>query len=98
MKSKVGVPTRTGAAPATLFCARIPAIPPFAMFSASVCLPALLGSLVTPESTNALAATRAAASAARCTSPLATYNVTTSMAKAAIASKVTIAKATSAIV
>ena len=98
LKSKVGVPTRAGAAPATLFCGRIAVIPAFAMFSAKVCRLVLAGSLVTPESTNALAATKAAASAARWTSPLATYNVTTSMAKAAIASKVTIVRATSAIV
>src|SRR5438876_11219137 len=87
-----------GAAPATLFCGRIAVIPAFAMFSAKVCRLVLAGSLVTPESTNALAATKAAASAARWTSPLATYNLTTSMANAAIASKVTIVRATSAIV
>ena len=43
---------------------------------------------------DAFAATSAAASAARCTSPFATYKVTTSIAKAAIASRVTIVRAT----
>src|SRR5438552_6640934 len=54
----------------------------------------LVGSLVTPESMNAFAATSAAASAERCTSPFATYKVTTSIAKAAIASRVAIVRAT----
>src|SRR5207247_3219245 len=64
VKSKLGALAKTGAAPAILFCGRIALIPAVAMFVAKVCRLVLAGSLVTPESTNALAATKAAASAA----------------------------------
>src|SRR5437016_14484831 len=71
LKQKVGVPTKTGAEPATLVCGRIALIPAVAMFSHKVCRLVLAGSLVTAESTNAFAATREARSAAGWTSPVA---------------------------
>ena len=53
---------------------------------------------VKPDVTNILAAASAAASAARCASLRATYRVTTSMDRAAMANMVTMAIATSTIV
>jgi hypothetical protein len=65
---------------------------------AKACMLLLVGSLVTPESTKALAPANAAASAARWVSLRAVYKVTTSMANAAIANKLTIDTATSKMV
>jgi hypothetical protein len=66
------VPTRVGWTPPTLFCWMIELIMAVAIVVADVCRVVFVGSEDTPESTNAFAAPRAAASAARCISLRAT--------------------------